>query len=338
VFIRGSIFCGFKQLKTLKRIFFTVLLLGILAGSLSVRWFDNATTSPGPLAAAKLVYIPPGIRTKGMAAKLLDAGVIDSDLAFRLDARLQGRLEGLKAGEYQFQPRMSIADVIVLLQSGKTYQHKITIPEGLMSVEIVALLNKEPVLTGVIDPLPPEGSLLPETYKFSYGDTRQSVISRMKKSMQDAMDALWQKRAADFPLTEPETIVLASIVEKETGVAAERPRVAGVFLNRLKKGIPLQSDPTVIYALTLGQSVLNRPLTTADLKKPSPYNTYLASGLPPAPIANPGKASLAAVLNPEKNDYIYFVADGSGGHAFATTLEEHNRNVAKWRALKKNSN
>jgi UPF0755 protein len=325
-------------LKTIKYIFVTLLLLGIISGVLSLRWYNDTVKSPGPLAAEKLVYIPPGMHTRSMAAKLREEGIISSTLAFRVDAKLQGRLEGLKAGEYQFPPHISIIDAIILLQSGKTYQHKITIPEGLMSVEIVALLNKEAALTGDISPTPPEGSLLPETYKFSYGDTRQSVINRMKKSMQDAIDSLWQKRAPGFPLSEPEAIVLASIVEKETGLAAERPRVAGVFLNRLRKGIRLQSDPTVIYALTLGQSVLNRPLTTDDLRKPSPYNTYIASGLPPAPIANPGKASLAAVLNPEKNDYIYFVADGSGGHAFAKTLEEHNSNVARWRALQKKPN
>lgn len=270
-----------------------------------------------------------------MAAKLQEAGIISNKIAFRIDAHIQSKIEGLKAGEYQFRPHMSIIDVIALLQSGKTYQHKITIPEGLMSLEIVNILNKEPALTGKIDPLPPEGSLLPETYKFSYGDTRQSIINRMKKAMRDTLDTLWQTREPGYLLSQEETVVLASIVEKETALPAERPRVAGVFLNRLHKGIPLQSDPTVIYALTQGQSMLNRPLTTADLKKPSPYNTYLASGLPPSPIDNPGKASLEAVLHSEKNDYIYFVANGSGGHAFAKTLREHDNNVARWRALEK---
>ena len=321
-------------MKRLKYIFATLLLLGVITAGVAVNWFDDAIKAPGPLAVEKLVYIAPGTHSTGMGDKLLQEGVIDIELAFRVDAKLQGRLEGLKAGEYQFEPHMSITDIITLLQSGKTYQHKITIPEGLMSIEIVDLLKKEPVLTGTIGALPPEGSLLPETYKFSYGDTRQSVLNRMKKAMQDEMAVLWTKHAADFPLTENEAIVLASIVEKETGLAIERPRVAGIFLNRLRKGIPLQSDPTVIYALTLGQSVLGRPLEHDDLKKPSPYNTYIATGLPPGPIANPGKASLEAVLNPEKNDYIYFVADGSGGHAFAKTLQEHNSNVAKWRLFR----
>ena len=322
-------------MKALKYTLAALLLLGIIAGTLSVRWFDNTVKAPGPLAAEKLFYIAPGTRIKDMATKLQEAGIISSTLAFEIDARIQSRLEGLKAGEYQFPPQINIIDVILLMQSGKTYQHKITIPEGLMSLEIVNLLNKETVLKGTISPLPPEGSLLPETYNFSYGDTRQSIINRMKKSMQETVDGLWQKHAPDLALSEQEAIVFASIVEKETGLAAERPRVAGVFFNRLRKGIPLQSDPTVIYALTQGQSLLGRPLTHEDLKKASPFNTYLASGLPPAPIANPGKASLEAVLNPEKNDYIYFVADGTGGHAFARTLKEHNSNVARWRQLEK---
>jgi UPF0755 protein len=321
--------------KALKYIFVTLLLAGLIAAVVFLRWFNGAVNNPGPLTDAKLVYIAPGTHTKAMALQLKTAGVIEDTLAFRLDAKLQGRLEGLKAGEYQFQPHMNIAEVIALMQSGKIFQHKITIPEGLMSVEIVDLLKKEPALTGDIPLLPVEGSLLPETYKFTYGDKRQAIIERMKKSQQDEMTVQWTKRAADFPLSEQEAVVLASIVEKETALPDERRRIAGVFLNRLKRGIPLQSDPTVIYALTLGQNVLGRPLTHDDLKKPSPYNTYIASGLPPAPIANPGKATLAAVLNPEKNDYIYFVADGSGGHAFSKTLQEHNRNVTKWRMLEK---
>jgi UPF0755 protein len=321
--------------RAIRNIFVTLLLLGILGGGAFAYWFTGDVKAEGPLTAEKLFYIAPATRTKDMADKLEQAGIIDSALAFRLDARLQGRIEALKAGEYQFLPHMSIAGVIALMQSGKTYQHKITIPEGLMSVEIVELLNKETALTGTVNPIPPEGSLLPETYKFSYGDTKESVIKRMQKAMQDTMDSLWQKHAPDLPLSEQEAIVLASIVEKETGVAAERPRVAGVFLNRIRKGIPLQSDPTVIYAQTQGQTILNRQLTSADLKKPSAYNTYMITGLPPTPIANPGKASLEAVLNPEKNDYLYFVADGSGGHAFAKTLKEHNDNVARWRALEK---
>ncbi|MBI3441738.1 MAG: endolytic transglycosylase MltG, partial [Proteobacteria bacterium] len=194
-----------------------------------------------------------------------------------------------------------------------------------------------PVLIGDIATIPMEGSLLPETYDFSYHDTRQNLIERMKKSMQEELRALWEKRAGDIPFATPdEAVTLASIVEKETRLHDERPRVAGVFINRLKKHIPLQSDPTVIYAVTLGQAKLDRVLTYKDLQTSSAYNTYSRQGLPPTPIANPGRASLAAVLNPEHNDYIYFVANGTGGHVFAKTLKEHNHNVAQWRKMQKN--
>lgn len=325
-------------MKKLAALFSGLCVIVILTALLGLRWFNQEIAAPGPLAAEKLVVIAPGLPTRGITDKLLEEGVIASPAAFLLDARLQGRLAPLKAGEYQIPARATIAGIIALLQSGKTYQHHITIPEGLLSLEIVDLLKKETALTGAIDPRPADGTLLPETYNFTYGDTRAGVIARMQKAMRDAVDDAWEKRSPDVRLSKEEAVVLASIVEKETGLAAERPRVAGVFLNRLHRGIPLQSDPTVIYSLTLGQTAFDRPITAKDLRNPSPFNTYLASGLPPAPIANPGKASLAAVLNPEKHDFIYFVADGSGGHAFAKTLQEHNRNVAQWRKIEKGRN
>lgn len=292
--------------------------------------------TPGPLAAEKLVYIAPGKSVKGIGVQLRDAGVIKNEAIFQLLARLGNA--GLKAGEYKFSPGITVRDAITLLQSGKTWQRRITIPEGLTVVEIIALLQAEPALTGEISlPLPAEGSLLPETYNFSYGDRQQDMIERLQKSMRDTLQELWTARHDGLPLKTPaEAVVLASIVEKETAIAAERPRVAGVFINRLRRNIPLQSDPTVIYALTQGKEKLGRPLTYGDLKKNSPYNTYVVSGLPPEPIANPGRASLIAVLNPEENDYIYFVADGAGGHAFAKTLREHNNNVTRWRAMNNN--
>lgn len=314
----------------------TTVLLGVLAAALAFRWFTQEITAPGPLAVEKLIYIEPGSSTKAITAKLLEEGAIQNGLAFLIDARLQNRHEELKAGEYQFKPQMSIQDIIALLQGGKTHQRQITIPEGLMTVEILDMLSSEPALSGVITTPPAEGSLLPETYNFSYGDTRQGLIERMQKSMQETVNMLWEKRAADIPLKTPEeAVVLASIVEKETGMPEERPRVAGVFINRLQKRIPLQSDPTVIYAATEGKKRFDRAITYQDLRSPSPYNTYIVVDLPPTPIANPGKESLAAVLNPEKNDYIYFVADGTGGHVFARTLKEHNRNVAQWRKIEK---
>jgi len=325
-------------LARLGHILITLALLGVLCITVTVLWLKEEVKTPGPLTVEKLIYIAPGSSIKTIANKLLTNGIIKNDLAFLLASRLQNREKELKAGEYKFLPRISIREIIALLQSGKTYQHKITIPEGLTTTEIINLINNANILTGTIPNLPAEGSLLPETYHFSYGDTRQDIIGRMKKSMQKTLNSLWKKRAANLPLKTPEeAVILASIVEKETGVTDERQRVAGVFINRLNKGILLQSDPTVIYAVTDGKEKLDRLLTTKDLKTPSPYNTYIVTGLPPSPIANPGKASLAAVLNPEKNNYIYFVADGTGGHVFSRTLKEHNNNVARWRKLQKNA-
>ncbi|MCE9507732.1 MAG: endolytic transglycosylase MltG [Alphaproteobacteria bacterium] len=318
------------------RLRYILLSLLLCAALAATAWFNYAVNAPGPLAAEKLLYIAPGNSVRAITAKLLDGGIIDNGPAFLIDARWRNRQENLKAGEYNFPAGISIGGVITLLQSGKTWQRRITIPEGLEVTEVMDLLNSEPALTGAIDPRPPEGSLLPETYLFSYGDTRQGLVNRMKNSLQKELAALWEKRAGGLPLKTPEeAVILASIVEKETGLAGERPRVAGVFTNRLNRRIPLQSDPTVSYAVTQGKGSLDRALSYQDLKTPSPYNTYLVAGLPPTPIANPGKASLAAVLNPEKNDYLYFVADGSGGHVFARTLKEHNNNVARWRRLEK---
>lgn len=320
----------------LGHILITLSLLGILCTVVAVLLLEEKVNAPGPLTVEKLVYIAPGSSIKAITGKLLANGVIKNDLVFLLSARLQNREKELKAGEYKFLSGINIREIIALLQSGKTYQHKITIPEGLTTTEIINLLNSNQTLIGTLPNLQTEGSLLPETYHFSYGDTRQDIIKRMKKSMRETINALWEKRVAGLPLKTPEeAVILASIVEKETSVASERPRVAGVFINRLNKGILLQSDPTVIYAVTLGKRKLNRLLTTKDLKTPSDYNTYIVTGLPPSPIANPGKASLDAVLNPEKNNYIYFVADGTGGHVFSRTLKEHNNNVARWRKLRK---
>jgi UPF0755 protein len=216
---------------------------------------------------------------------------------------------------------------------GVTVKHRLTIPEGLTSAEIVALVAAAPDLEGSVPAaLPADGSLLPETYFFSKGDTREQLLERMRKGMSDALAELWPARDGAVALkTVAEAVTLASIVEKETGLAAERPRVASVFFNRLAQGMPLQSDPTVIYALTGGKGPLGRALLRADLQVASPYNTYANPGLPPGPIANPGRASLEAVLHPDSTKDLYFVADGSGGHAFAATLDEHNRNVAAWR-------
>lgn len=310
-----------------------VITLGIL---ISV-WGFSQYPKPGMLANDKIILIAQGSSTKSIATQLMQEQAIDKAGRYVFLAASKLTKAKLKAGEYEIKAASSIKDLIALLSSGKTYQHKITIPEGLMSVEIVAALNAASALsTATIDTIPAEGALLPETYRYSRGDTKAALLDRMEKSMQETLASLWAQRSEGLPLQSPEeAVILASVVEKETGVASERARVAGVFINRMNIGMPLQSDPTVIYALTLGKQKLDRPLYRSDLDINSPYNTYVARGLPPTPIANPGRASIEAVLHPEKNEYLYFVADGTGGHAFAKTLEEHLRNVAHWRSVQK---
>lgn len=300
-------------------------------------WFQQTLQADGPLETSAIVYVAPGASTKKIAADLQDAGAISSPEVFYYGSKLQASaLKGLKFGEYEIPAHASMQAIIELLQSGKTYQRHVTIPEGLTSAEIVEIVNSAEVMTGHIDTIPPEGSLLPQTYNYSRNDARAGLIKRMTEDMRKTVDDLWAKHTSN-PLvkTSEDAVALASIVEKETALKDERPRVAGVFYNRLKLGMPLQSDPTVIYAITQGKEKLGRPLSHADLESASPYNTYAHAGLPPTPIANPGRASLEAVMTPEKNDYIYFVANGTGGHSFARTLDEHNRNVTKWREAEK---
>jgi UPF0755 protein len=316
----------------------TVALLLLVAAILSVfvayGWFQESLVMQGPLAAPAIVYIEPGSGTKKISDTLVAAGAIDSPEIFSYGSKYLGG--GLKAGEYQVPAAASIKAIIELLQSGKTYQRHVTIPEGLSSAEIVDIINNAEVMTGHIDTIPPEGSLLPETYNYTRGDARKTIIDRMTKDMTKTIDELWQKHASNPQVkTSEEAVTLASIVEKETALKDERPRVAGVFYNRLKLGMQLQSDPTVIYALTEGKTKLGRFLTRSDLDTDSPYNTYAHAGLPPGPIANPGRASLEAVMNPEQNEDLDFVANGAGGHNFARTLDEHNHNVAKWRETEK---
>lgn len=320
----------------------TLLLLAlaaVLAGGAALWLYAGAELqADGPLAADKILYIAPGSSTAKIAETLEAEHVIRNALVFRYGAYAAKALGPLKAGEYDFKARISPAAAIALLQSGKVYQHQLTVAEGLTSFEIVSIVNEAPALTGNIETIPAEGTLLPETYNYTYGETRAALIDRMARNMDVTLAALWKTHDEGILLKSPkEAVTLASIVEKETGVAAERPRIAGVFMNRLRANMPLQSDPTVIYALTLGKMKLDRPVSRADLNIQSPYNTYQVTGLPPAPIANPGRASLEAAMNPEAHGYLYFVADGSGGHAFGRTLEEHVANVAKWRQLQKNA-
>ena len=329
------------MLRVIGRLILLILVLGIGA-ALAAGWAWQRFTGPGPLAGERIVVVERGAGVNAIAEQLAREGVLADPWTFRAGARLVAASQSLKAGEYRFAAHVSPRAVLDQLIQGDVVQRQVTIPEGLTSMQVVELLATAEGLEGAIAAPPPEGSLLPETYAFTRGETREALIARMRSGMQAALAELWPKRAPELPLTRPEeAVTLASIVEKETGVAAERPRVAAVFLNRLKRGMPLQSDPTVIYGLTggraasvaNGEGILGRELTRADLALDHPYNTYRIPGLPPGPIANPGRAALAAVLNPPATEELYFVADGSGGHAFARTLEEHNRNVAKWRKL-----
>lgn len=292
---------------------------------------------PGPTAregGETVVVLRRGSGVREIANALETSGVIGSSALFAAAAQATGAAGELKAGEYRFASRASLRQVLGDIRNGRVIRRFVTIPEGVTSETVVAILNANPVLEGVVS-APPEGSVLPETYQVERGDDRAVVLKRMMDAQETLLAQLWAKRQPGLPFDTPEAAVtLASIVEKETGVASERPRVAAVFVNRLRRGMRLESDPTIIYGLTRGRP-LGRGIRASELAMVTPYNTYQVDGLPPTPIANPGRASLAAVLDPPKTDELFFVADGTGGHVFAKTYEEHTRNVAKWRAVEK---
>ena len=311
------------------------LALALLVGGISA-WGYAGYTRSGPLTAAKTVIVPRGSGVGGIAAKLTDAGVLSIPLVFRLGVTISGADTSLRAGEFVFPAGISPRDVLALLRSGKTVVRRLTVAEGLTTTEVLAQIQRTEGLEGDAGTAPGEGSLLPETYHFAYGDGRDAMVRRLAAAMDKTLAELWAAAAPAPLLKNPaEALILASIVERETARPEERGRIAAVFLNRLRRGMRLQSDPTVIYGLSRGGASLGRPLSRADLGAPTPYNTYLIDGLPPTPIANPGRAAIAAVLNPALTDELYFVADGSGGHVFARTLAEHNRNVAAWRKFQK---
>lgn len=318
--------------------FLVALLIAGLAGLVAfnvARQFE----APGPLASDMNLVIPRGAGLTKIAQTLVDAGVIRDALTFRLGVSYHQAARDLKAGEYGFPVGSSMRQVMEILRSGEAVVRRLTVPEGLTSREVVAMIAAAEGLSGDPGPTPPEGSLLPETYHYSWADERGALIERMATAQQELLRELWANRDPDLPIASPEeALVLASIVEKETALESERALVASVFVNRLKRGMRLQSDPTVVYGLTEGRAPLGRALTRKDLNTPSAYNTYQIDGLPPGPIANAGRAALQAVFSPAVTSYLYFVADGSGGHAFAKTLEEHNRNVAKWRKFQRQQN
>ncbi|MCP5432542.1 MAG: endolytic transglycosylase MltG [Alphaproteobacteria bacterium] len=323
---------GFVRV-TIALAFIGVVICGAVLAYGKVRF-----ESPGPATVTgepTVVLLERGLGVQAIARRLKDAGVITNSRLFWIGTRLR-RVDGeLKAGEYAIPSRASMREIVAILRGGRSIQYPLTVPEGLSIAQVLDLVAGHGALAGEVGEAPPEGSLLPETYLVTRGTTRAEVVARMRKASDEALARLWEGRAEGLPLKSPEeALILASIVEKETGVASERPLVASVFVNRLNRGVSLQSDPTVIYGLTGGRP-LGRPIRQSELERDTPYNTYLHAGLPPTPIANPGEASLAAVLDPPKTDYLYFVADGSGGHVFAATLAEHNRNVAKWRAFER---
>lgn len=306
------------------------LAAGLLAGGLYLA--RERMLAPGPLAKATDVVVPPG-SLDHIAAVLARAGVIRDTLALRAAAWWTQGEGPLHAGEFRFPAHASLRATLGVLRTARPVQHYLTIPEGLTARQIAALLAHAGALEGAVTP-PPEGAVLPETYAYERGTTRQALLTRAEQAMDKALAAAWAGRAEGLGLAAPrDLLILASMVERETARPEERAMVAAVFLNRLRLGMRLQSDPTVVYAVSDGLGVLDRKLSRADLESDSPYNTYRVAGLPPGPIASPGRASLEAVAHPAASDALYFVADGSGGHVFARTLAEHNRNVAKWRAL-----
>src|SRR5690606_23973019 len=299
-----------------------------------VAWSYNG---PGPEAKsgeATTVVLRRGAGLSEIANALENAGVVRSASVFMTAAQVTGMSRELKAGEYRFASRTSLGRVLKAVRDGDVVRHFVTIPEGLTSEMAAEILAKNDVLTGEA-PAPPEGSILPETYQVERGEDRAAVMQRMMDARDKLLAQLWARRQSGLPFSSPEeAVILASIVEKETGVAAERPRVAAVFVNRMRQGMRLESDPTIIYGLTRGRP-LGRGIRLSELTTATPYNTYLIDGLPPTPIANPGRASLAAVLDPPKSNELFFVADGSGGHVFASNFEDHKLNVARWRAAEK---
>jgi len=311
-----------------------VLMIGVGGGYYYGRQKIEAA---GPLQEDKIVNIPARAGMTDIADTLQREGVIDNNRwafigsVFALKARSE-----LKPGEYLFQKNASLRDVIGTMVEGKVVQHAVTIPEGLTSEQIVSRLADNDIFSGSVREVPREGTLLPETYKFPRGTTRDQVVARMQQAQKRTLAEIWERRSPDLPVKTPEQLVtLASIVEKETGKPDERSRVAAVFVNRLRQKIKLQSDPTIIYGLVGGKGTLGRPIKRSEIQQPSPYNTYVVDGLPPGPIANPGRASLEAAANPARTRDLFFVADGTGGHAFSDTYDQHQKNVARLRAMEK---
>lgn len=318
----------------------TLALVMMLAGGALTLFTGHLYSRPGPLTTTQTIVIPKGTSTNSIADDLEREGVVSSRWAFMVNYLVQSRMHPgevvLKSGEYLFKPGVSIRDVIAILSEGKSVLYKVTIPEGLTSQQIVERLKSEENLTGDVTQIPAEGSLMPETYSIEKGMSRQELLDRMQAKQKQVLDAAWERRREGLPLQSPEqAVVLASIIEKETGRADERERIAGVFSNRLTKGMPLQSDPTILYGIYGGGVQWGKPILQTEKDAKNAHNTYQIRGLPPTPICNPGRPALEAALNPSQHGDVFFVADGTGGHIFSATLKDHNAAVSNWRKVEK---
>lgn len=310
-------------------------LLAISAIGIGGYFAYNEATRDGPLERDAVFLLAPGMSVPVISERLASSGAVRHPGLFVAVARWKNVGGALKAGEYNLPAGSSVVDLVDIFVEGKSILHKFTAAEGLTTDQIIRALNENNILVGGVSLMPKEGELLPETYSFTRGQTRDQTLRAMIEAQKQVVDELWADRAMELPFSTPgEAIILASIVEKETGMAGERPRIAAVFVNRLRKNMRLESDPTIIYGLTKGEP-LGRGIRLSELRGQTPYNTYIINGLPPTAIANPGRASIEAVLNPANTDDIFFVADGTGGHSFAATLQEHNKNVARWRAIER---
>ncbi|HEX3652823.1 MAG TPA: endolytic transglycosylase MltG [Rhizomicrobium sp.] len=319
----------------MRRFLLLFFLLIIVAGAafFAEQWEFFASGPPARHGNATIIWIKSGERSAAIAGDLQNAGIVKNAALFRFGVWLRGKNTALKAGEFAIPSRTTMADVMGIFVSGKAIEHRITAAEGLTSAMIYEMVRKNPVLVGDAGVVPAEGSLLPETYLFILGTTRAELLERMARAQQRFLTKQWPKRTANLPFaSQQDAVTLASIVEKETAIPEERRHIAAVFINRLKAGMKLQSDPTTIYGLTRGYP-LGRGIRESELQATTPYNTYVIAGLPPTPICNPGKASLEAVLQPEDSADLYFVANGSGGHVFTSSIQEHEKNVVHWRQI-----
>ncbi|MBB5751490.1 endolytic transglycosylase MltG [Prosthecomicrobium pneumaticum] len=313
----------------------TVVVVALLGAAGMVAFGKLRFEQAAHFREPRTFVVERGMGLRDIAEQLQKSGLITSKWIFIAGVRANGAQDELKAGEYLIPARASMEEIMETMVSGKAILYSITIPEGLTTQQIIARIQSDPVLTGAIEQVPDEGTLLPDTYRFSRGDTRQNLINRMRRDHDRVVTEIWNRREDGLPITDQKQFVtLASIVEKETGIADERSRVAAVFINRLRRNMRLQSDPTVIYGVYGGAGKpSDTPVRRSDLDDDNAYNTYKVTGLPPGPIANPGRASLEAVANPSRTKDLYFVADGTGGHVFAETLADHNRNVQRWRQV-----